>query len=54
MHPAAAHALDVAAAAMLLPRATQGVLSRQTLGFLVALHDIGKLSRGFHTRRPDC
>lgn len=49
MHPAAAHALDVAAVAMLLPRATQGALSRQTLGFLVALHDIGKLSRGFQS-----
>ena len=34
---------------MLLPRATQAALSRQTLGFLVALHDVGKLSRGFQS-----
>ncbi len=48
-HPVVAHSLDVAAVAMLLPRPTQGAISRQTLGFLVALHDIGKLSRGFQS-----
>ncbi len=48
-HPVAAHALDVAAVAMLLPRATAYPLPRQTLGFLVALHDIGKFSRGFQS-----
>lgn len=52
MHPVAAHALDVAAVAMLLPRPTQAAFPRRTLGFLVALHDIGKLSRGFQSVVP--
>ena len=47
MHPAAAHSLDVAAVAMLLPQPTALSLPRQTLGFLVALHDAGKFSRPF-------
>ncbi len=49
MHPVAAHALDVAAVSMLLPRPTGAALPRQTLGFLAALHDIGKFSRGFQS-----
>lgn len=52
MHPVAAHALDVASVSMLLPRPTQSAIPRQTLGFLVALHDIGKLSRGFQSIVP--
>lgn len=53
MHPLAAHALDVAAIALLLPRPTAAALPRQTLGFLVALHDIGKFSRTFQALAPE-
>ncbi len=53
MHPLVAHALDVAAVAMLLPRPTAAALSRQTLGFFVALHDIGKFSRTFQALAPE-
>ena len=47
MHPLLAHSLDVAAVAILLRRRLTFGLTGQTLGFLVALHDIGKLSRPF-------
>ena len=47
MHPVGAHSLDVAAVATLLPRHRDFGLSGQALGFLVALHDIGKFSRPF-------
>ncbi len=49
MHPLAAHSLDVAAVAMLLPHPTAMALPRRTLGFLVALHHIGKFSRPFQS-----
>src|SRR4051812_49096658 len=52
-HTLAAHALDVAAVATLLPRPTAQPISRRTLGFLVALHDIGKFSRSFQAQRRD-
>jgi CRISPR-associated endonuclease/helicase Cas3 len=47
MHPLVAHALDVAAAAILLPQRRGLGLQGRTIGFLVALHDIGKFSRPF-------
>ena len=53
MHPAGAHCLDVAAVACLLPRPTRTVLPRQLLGFLVALHDVGKFSRPFQSKVPE-
>ena len=53
MHPLAAHALDVAAVALLLPRPMAAPLPRRTLGFLVALHDIGKFSRTFQALAPE-
>jgi len=51
MHPLVAHALDVAAVAVLLapPRRE---MEAQTIGFLVALHDIGKFSRPFQAMAP--
>ena len=49
MHPVVAHSLDVAAVAVLLHR---GRLNGQTVGFLVALHDIGKFSRPFQGMVP--
>lgn len=52
-HAVAAHALDVAAVASLLPRPTTHPIDRKTLGFLVALHDIGKFSRPFQAQCPD-
>lgn len=48
MHPITAHALDVAAVAVLLPRHFR--LDVRALGFLVALHDIGKFSRPFQAQ----
>ena len=53
MHPLLAHSLDVAAVALLLPRRLTFGLTGQTLGFLVALHDIGKLSRSFQAQVPE-
>lgn len=45
-HPLAAHALDVAAVATLLhPRSLD--IDLRVLGFLIALHDVGKMSRPF-------
>ncbi len=38
---------------MLLPHPTATVLPRRTLGFLVALHDIGKFSRTFQSVVPE-
>ncbi len=52
MHPLLAHSLDVAAVALLLPRRLTFGLTGQTLGFLVALHHIGKLSRSFQAQVP--
>ncbi|MBX6741046.1 MAG: CRISPR-associated helicase Cas3' [Acetobacteraceae bacterium] len=52
MHPLPAHALDVAAVAILLPRRATFSLTGQALGFLVALHDIGKFSRPFQAQAP--
>lgn len=50
-HPVVAHALDVAAVALLLPR--HGLdLDGRTLGWLVSLHDIGKFSRTFQAIVP--
>lgn len=50
MHPLVAHSLDVAAVATLLPRPTSSGLSGQALGFLVAVHDVGKFSRTFQAK----
>ncbi len=50
-HPIIAHALDVAAVAVLLPR--DGFdLDLRALGWLVSLHDIGKFSRPFQAKEP--
>ena len=53
MHPLLAHSLDVAAVSLLLPRRLTFGLTGQTLGFLVALHDIGKFSRPFQAQAPE-
>ncbi len=50
-HPLVAHALDVAAVAVLLPGEALA-LDGRTLGWLVALHDIGKFSRTFQAKEP--
>ncbi|MGG5811250.1 CRISPR-associated helicase Cas3' [Falsiroseomonas sp. CW058] len=52
-HPLVAHALDVAAVAVLLPRPQGFGMGGGTLGFLVALHDIGKFSRPFQGMVPE-
>lgn len=54
MHPLVAHALDVAAVAMLLPHRVGSGLPNQALGFLVALHDIGKFAASFQAQAPAC
>ena len=51
-HPVVAHALDVAAVALLLPRSGLD-LDGRTLGWLVSLHDIGKFSRTFQKMAPE-
>lgn len=53
MHPLVAHMLDVAAVAILLPGWSQCALDRRQIGFLVALHDIGKLIPGFQAKVPE-
>lgn len=50
-HPLVAHSLDVAAVATLLPSGLP--LDRRTIGYLVALHDIGKFSRNFQSMAPE-
>jgi CRISPR-associated endonuclease/helicase Cas3 len=50
MHPLIAHALDVAAVARVLAAARPIGVAPATLGFLVALHDIGKFSRPFQAK----
>ena len=52
-HPLPAHALDVAAVAGLVPGHAPVQIDRRTLGFLVALHDVGKFSRPFQAKVPD-
>jgi CRISPR-associated endonuclease/helicase Cas3 len=47
-HPLAAHCLDVAAVAMELDGIPE--LSPPQLGFLIALHDIGKFARSFQAK----
>jgi CRISPR-associated endonuclease/helicase Cas3 len=47
-----AHALDVAAVAVQLPMAVYLDIPPETLEFLVALHDIGKVSRPFQGKVP--
>ena len=49
-HPLVAHCLDVAAVAVLLAGREGGRLDPRMLGFLVALHDIGKFSRAFQAQ----
>ena len=49
-HPLAAHCLDVAAVAVLLSDRGAESLDPRMLGFLVALHDIGKFSRPFQAQ----
>ncbi|MCZ8146609.1 MAG: CRISPR-associated helicase Cas3', partial [Roseomonas sp.] len=51
-HPLVAHSMDVAAVATLLPRQHPSGLSGQALGFLVAVHDVGKFSRTFQAKEP--
>lgn len=51
-HPLVAHALDVAATAMLLNR-NGPILDGRTVGWLVSLHDIGKFSRPFQAKSPE-
>ncbi|MDB5369347.1 MAG: putative helicase protein [Roseomonas sp.] len=53
MHPLIAHSLDVAAVATLLPASRRLGLDQRSLGFLIALHDIGKISRSFQAQAPD-
>jgi len=48
----AAHALDVAAVALLLPHTGLG-LDGRAIGWLVSLHDIGKFSRPFQAKAPE-
>jgi len=50
-HPLVAHALDVAAVALLLPKVDLAIDGR-LLGLLVSLHDIGKFSRPFQAQAP--
>jgi len=50
-HPLVAHALDVAAVATLLRHHHLG-LDERLIGWLVALHDIGKFSRPFQGKVP--
>jgi CRISPR-associated endonuclease/helicase Cas3 len=52
-HPLVAHSLDVAAVALLLPSRASLGLDARMLGFLVALHDIGKISRPFQAKMPE-
>ena len=49
-HPLLAHCLDVAAVAVLCARDL--AIDPRTLGFLVALHDVGKYSRPFQAKEP--
>ena len=49
-HPLVAHCLDVAAVAVLLSDREARGLDPRMLGFLVALHDIGKFSRPFQAQ----
>jgi CRISPR-associated endonuclease Cas3-HD len=51
--PLVAHSLDVAAVATLLPRGPGFDLPGRALGFLAALHDIGKFSRNFQGMVPE-
>ena len=48
-HPIVAHALDVAAVAILIGELG---LDGRTLGWLISLHDIGKFSRSFQAKVP--
>jgi CRISPR-associated endonuclease/helicase Cas3 len=52
-HPLVAHSLDVAAVALLVPARPFEGLDARTVGFLVALHDIGKISRPFQAKVPE-
>lgn len=52
MHPLIAHALDVAAVAVLYTGSNLG-LDGRTLGWLISLHDIGKFSRSFQAQAPE-
>ncbi|MDF7674195.1 CRISPR-associated helicase Cas3' [Acetobacteraceae bacterium ESL0709] len=54
MHPLMAHMLDVAAVAMELPLGRHCGLDIRLVGFLVALHDIGKLSPAFQGKVKEC
>lgn len=52
-HPLPAHALDVAAVAEVLDRASPIGPPRSTLTLLIALHDIGKFSASFQAKAPN-
>ncbi len=49
-HPLVAHSLDVAAVALLMPCRPLPGLDARMVGLLVALHDIGKISRPFQAK----
>jgi CRISPR-associated endonuclease/helicase Cas3 len=49
-HPLVAHSLDVAAVALLLPRHRALGIDARMLGLLIAIHDIGKISRPFQAK----
>ena len=53
-HPLIAHALDVAAVALLLQSRHVAGLDARMVGLLVALHDVGKLSRPFQAKVRSC
>lgn len=52
-HPLAAHSLDVAAVATLLPSEVGIGMPAPAIAYLVALHDIGKFSRNFQGIAPE-
>jgi CRISPR-associated endonuclease/helicase Cas3 len=49
-HPLLAHSLDVAAVAVLMSQHQLPIVDPRMLGFLVSLHDIGKVSRPFQAK----
>jgi len=51
-HPLVAHSLDVAAVAAILEQTAGLGIEKNTLCFLVAIHDIGKFSRPFQAKVP--
>lgn len=52
MHPLLAHSLDVAAVSLALPQRKSIPLPDSALAYVVALHDVGKISRPFQGKVP--